>query len=404
MAPRKTLIFHVDIDAFFASVEQVLDPRLKGKPVIVGNGCIASCSYEARRFGLGAGMSLREAVKRCPDVIILDGSEKVYRCYSRSVFEHCLRIAPSIETFLDEAYLDLSGTEGLYGSPFGPAAWLKETIHKETGLTVTIGIGRNRMIAKIATKDAKPDGIRWIRPEQEDETLIGLPIARLPGVGPKIGKRLGHLNVKTIGDLRQVSEESLVKIFGKIGSILHMRCRGEDTRVIHAREIPRTISRETTFHKETRDRDEIEGMLHYLSERAGLSLRLLGLETRTVEVNVRYEDFQSNSAQRSLPRYTRLDGDIYETALELLHRIDTRRVNLRHLGMTLSGFSTHHATQLGLFDPQGEIQRVQLQETIDEVRRKFGHQSLVIGKSLNLLGKLEEESYGFVLRTPSLTK
>lgn len=404
MAPRRSLIFHVDIDAFFASVEQVLDPRLKGKPVIVGNGCIASCSYEARRFGLSAGMSLREAVKRCPDVVILDGSEKIYRCYARNVFDLCLRIAPSIETYLDEAYLDLSGTESLYGSPFGPAAWLKEEVFKQTGLTVTIGIGRNRMIAKIATKDAKPDGIRWIRPEHEEEILVALPIARLPGVGPKIGRRLGHLNVKTIGDLREISEESLVQIFGKIGSILHQRCRGEDTRVIHEREIPRTISRETTFHKETRDPDEIQGMLHYLSERAMRTMRSMGLETRTVEVNVRYEDFQSNSGQRTLPRYTRLDREIFTTALELLHRIDTRRVNLRHLGMTLSGFSTHHSFQPTLFDPQGEIQRVQLQETIDEVRRKFGHQSLVIGKSLNLLGKLEEESYGFVLRTPSLTK
>jgi DNA polymerase-4 len=269
---------------------------------------------------------------------------------------------------------------------------------------VTIGIGRNRMIAKIATKDAKPDGIRWIRPEQEDETLVTLPISRLPGVGPKVGRRLGHLNVKTIGDLRHISEESLVKIFGKIGSMLHRRCRGEDTRVIHESEIPRTISRETTFHEETRDQTYMDSLLHYLGERAGRSMRFLGLETRTIEVNVRYEDFQSSSAQRSLPRYTRLDREIVETALELLHRIDTRRVNVRHLGMTLSGFSTHQAIQLGLFDPSGEIQRAQLQETIDEVRRKFGHQSLVIGKSLNLLGKLEEESYGFVLRTPSLTK
>jgi len=401
---RDSLIFHVDINAFFASVEQIIDPRLSGKPVIVGNGCIASCSYEARAFGLSAGMSLREAVNRCPDVVILDGSEKVYRCFSKRVFEICLEVAPEIETFLDEAYLDLSGTKSLYGDPRQPASWLKSVIHQETGLHVTVGIGRNRMLAKIATKRAKPDGLRWIEPDQEDAFVQALSINDLPGVGPKTSRRLKALNIKTAGDLRTLSESHLTLMFGRIGQTLFKRCRGEDTRVIEKREIPRTISRETTFHKETHDSSEIQGMFYYLTERAMRTVRDRGLEVRTVETSIRYEDFKSETARRTMLHPTRLDRDVYTLVLELYDRIHARRVDLRHIGITLSGFNIHESFQPTLFEPEKQIRQVHLQDTVDAVRRKFGHQSLVVGKSLNLLGKLEQESYGFVLRTPSLTK
>jgi DNA polymerase IV len=179
--PRTVL--HVDIDAFFAAIEQQRDPRLKGKPVIVGAGVIASCSYEARRFGLRAGMTLSEARRLCPRAVILEGHAQVYRCYAERVFERCRELSPDVETYLDEAYLELTGTERVHGDFGRAAAGLKRAILEETGLTVTCGIGPNRMLAKLVGKTTKPDGLARIAAGEAEAFLTARPIEQLAGVG-----------------------------------------------------------------------------------------------------------------------------------------------------------------------------------------------------------------------------
>lgn len=404
-APRPAAILHVDIDAFFASVEQLLDPRLKGRPVIVGGGVIASCSYEARRWGLGAGMPLSEARRRCPEVVILDGHEKIYRAFAGRVFDICRRIAPAVETYLDEACCDLSGTERLHGGNFaGAARCLKDLVRREVGLPVTVGLGSNRMVAKLAGKSVKPDGLRCVPPGEEEAFIRDLPVGRLPGVGPATGAVLERLNIRTIGQLRTLSAAQMEGLFGVVGLALHERCRGRDTRPVLAREIPQSISRETSFHRDTTDPGEIAGMLYYLAERAVRAARRLHLKARAVTVRLRYTDSGGAVVSRTLPGPSDRDEEIAGLAADLLRGLHSRRESLHGVGIALSKFVMADAGQLDLFDAGRGPRLDRLYRGLDRVRDRFGHSAIVAGKSINLLGRLEQDGYGFVLRTPSLTR
>lgn len=402
----RTCIMHIDFDAFFASVEQIRTPRLAGRPVIVGNGVIASCSYEARKFGLLAGMSLRQARKLCPQAIILDGHYQVYRAFAEQVFDICREITCNLETYLDEAYGDLTGTERYYQGYLNAGRQLRERITKATRLPVTIGLGPNRMVAKMAGKSVKPRGLRLIPEPEIDEFIKEQPIGHLPGVGRTIEKTLTILGVRMIGELRAFSADDLRTLFGAPGAVLYDRCRGKDTAVLNPREIPTTISRETAFHNATIEMDTIKGMLYYLIERAMRTTRSLGLKAKTALVKIRYSDSSNESKQRSLPQPTALDKEVYDLALRLLEQLYTRRAALRHIGVVLSNFSyggDDHRQGL-LFDDRNELKFSRLYNAIDTVRARYGHSALVVGRSLDLLGKLRQDSYGYVLRTPSLTK
>lgn len=397
-------IFHVDIDAFFASVEQRRDPRLRGKPVIVGSGVIASCSYEARRFGLRAGMPLERARAICPKAIILPGDARTYQCFAERIFEMCRLMSPNIETYLDEAYCDLTGTERLHGDPLEAGRRLRRMVTESCGLTVTIGIGTNRMVAKMAGASGKPDGLVMVPPGGEEEFIRALPVEKLPGVGHATHEVLRMLNIATIGDLQRLPREALKELFGVNGLLLYERCRGRDTRVVNEHETPKSISRETTFHRETIDPEEIHGMLHYLVERAARTLRELGLQCRKVRTHLRYSDYAGDAAGKTLPCWAGHDDTIYATARELLDRIYTRRVSLRHVGVTLSDFSAAGRHQLEIFEKPCDEKREQLYACLDGLRRRFGHSIIVDGDSLGLLGRLKRDSHGYVLRTPCLTK
>lgn len=434
-------IFHIDIDAFFASVEKLRNPRLAERPVAVGGGVIASCSYDARRFGLYAGMPLREARKRCPGLVILEGHYPIYRCYAEHVFDLCREYAPAIETHLDGALCDLSGTEKLYAllqrsdeasALLRVAAELTERVRREVGLSVSLGMGRNRMLAKMASKSAKPGGLRRVGREEEAGFMRPLPIRLLPGVGMRTEEVLHKLNIETIEEMQALPRDSLKAMFGQNGVLLYERCRGEDTRVISSREIPRSISRETSFHEDTTSSDEIEGMLYYLTERAANTLRKLGLKVRTVEVKLRYADFKESAGGKTLRTPTQIDDEIFEVALALRRSLHSRRVGLRLIGVTLSKFVPDDgARPLELCFPPPSPPRgrsalsspdeddllaavvqaagrrkrsLSLCRSLDDIRERFGYSSVVCGKSLNLLGKLPQDSYGYILRTPSLTK
>jgi DNA polymerase-4 len=399
-----TWIMHVDFDAFFASVEQARNPALRGRPVIVGNGVIASCSYEARRRGLANGMSLSRAARLCPSAVILDGSYPAYRALAERIFSFCRDVSPSVETFLDEAYVELTGTERLHGHPLAVGRTLRERVRRETGLPVTVGIGRSRMIAKMAGKGRKPDGLGFIRPGSEEETIAKLPIRDLPGVGHAYGAILEKLQVHTIGDLRAFSPEALRKLLGSHGDLLFRRCRGEDTAVVEEREIPRSVSRETSFHRDTSDLREIEGMLFYLSERAARTLRGLGLEARTVHVRIRYAGGGSEAIGRSLARPTGLHPPLARAARDLLHEVYRRREALHLVGVALTNIARRAARQADLYEEEAAERGEALSRALDDVRDRFGFSSVVAGRSFDLIGKLGRDGHGFVLRTPSLTK
>src|SRR5439155_6498840 len=199
-APPPAAVLHVDIDAFFAAIEQQRDPRLQGKPVIVGAGVIASCSYEARAFGLKAGMPLSEARLLCPQAVILEGHAQVYRCFAEEIFARCRAVAPAVETYLDEAYCDLSGTERLHGDLLEAARGLKRAIRAATGLTVTCGLGPNRMLAKLAGKTVKPDGLACVSAADADAFMRHQPVERVPGVGRAHARTLRSMNLRTAGE------------------------------------------------------------------------------------------------------------------------------------------------------------------------------------------------------------
>ena len=397
------LILHVDLDAFFASVEQLLIPVLRGRPVIVGAGCIASCSYEARRFGLHAGMPLRQARRLCPRATVMPGRQAIYCCFAEHVWEVCRRYACDLETFLDEAYGDAAGMGALHGRPETLGRALRAEVLSEVGLSVSVGLGANRMLAKIASKLAKPAGVRWVAPDDERGLLAEMPAASLPGVGRKTAQRLGDLNIATAGELRSLSREVLRAMFGRRGEILYERCRGRDTQPLSPHALPKTISRETTLHAPTCDYGQIRAMLAYLVERAMRAARKLDLQAGAVELTVRYDDWKQYAARRRLDRPASDDAAVQAAVDRLLAQLLGRRVAVRHVGIVLSALTPDDG-QGELFPAQAATQRSDLTRAVDTIRDRWRHAALVTGGSIPLMGTLEQNDYGFVLRTPFLTK
>jgi len=403
MLYRHRTIIHVDVDAFFASVEQLLIPALRGRPVIVGSGVIASCSYEARSFGLRAGMPLREAAELCPMAVRLPGQYPIYRCFAEHIWDICRQYVAGLETFLDEAYGDATGLVERFGGPVEMGRRLQKQIADEVRLPVSVGLAANRMMAKVASAHGKPGGVVWIEPGRQREFLSALPLRKLPGVGHKTAEMLADMNIRTIDELRTLSRASLRAMLGLRGEVLYDRCRGEDFERLRPNSRPRTISRETTFHSPEQDPAKIQGMIHYLLERAMRAMRAQGLLGRCVELTIRYDDWRQRGASKSLAGATDDDDAMLEAVLELLARLHTRRVALRHVGVVLSGFSPA-AEAATLFTHERQARSHEVHRTLDAIRDRWGHAAIVTGKSIELLGKLEQNDYGFVLRTPSLTK
>jgi len=397
------LIFHIDVDAFFASVEQLLTPALRRRAVIVGSGCIASCSYQARRFGLHAGMSLRRARALCADAVILPGNYQTYRCFAEHIWEICSHYAHKLETLLDEAYGDATGLSARYGGAVAMGRELQRRVDGEVGLPVSIGLAGNAMLAKLASGAAKPHGVLWIPPGGEREFLDPLPADGLPGVGPKTAERLADANIRTVAELRGLDREVLVCMFGRRGDLLYDRARGCDRAEIRSDAPPKSISRETTFHEPQCDMRWIRGMLFYLTERAAGAARVAGLLAGRVETSIRYVDFKGDRGARTPSRPTNCPWRLFDLAADLLASLHRRRVALRGVGVTLSKFS-READEGRLFETPYDAKRRNLNVALDAIRNRYGHASIVAGESIALLGQLKQNDYGFVLRTPSLTK
>jgi DNA polymerase-4 len=408
---RNRDIVHVDIDAFFASVEQVRDPRLHGRPVIVGGlpheRCIViSASYEARRFGVKVGMLLAEAHRRCPRAVFLKGEYAAYRDAAEAVWEAARSFTPRVEvTSLDDAYLDLTGTARLLGRPIDVAERFRETVRERTGLSVSAGLAGNRAVARVGTALAKPAGLVEIPRGGEAAFLAPQPIRMLPGVGRRVAETFERFNVRTIGEIARLPEGLLRATFGEaVGRLLHERSNGRDDRPVRADRGPCGIARETTFERDTADRKVIRGMLAYLVERAARALRGEGLRARTVAVKLRYADWKQVMRSKSLDDVTDRDDLLRELALELLGALDTRRVRVRLVGVSLSGFRGTVERQPDLFAESERRRRTKLLAAVDEVRDRFGFGSVVAGPAIELVGKLGRARDGFVLRTRSLSR
>jgi DNA polymerase-4 len=397
----QSLIMYLDIDAFFPSVEQVKFPHLKGRPVVVGSGVVASSSYEARRYGISAGTSITEAVRLCPEVVVLKGHQHTYASFAERIFDHCRCLTPRVEAYLDETFCDLTGTPAAQRDPAALGHRLKATIAEDPGLSVTIGFASNRMLAKLAGKDAKPDGVAVVRPGEEETFMEDRPVGDVLGIGPKTRRLLEQINVERVRDLKAFPLSYLEKLFGRNAFLIYERLRGRDPYVPSL--MPKSVSRETSFPRDTIDMDEITGVLYYLTERACRSVRTLGLVPRRVTVKARYGDGEGATASGRMRGGRVLDAGIFAAAEALLMRI-YRRCRLHLVGIVLSEFASGRDVQQTLYRDGRDELLGDLYAALDRIRSRFGHSSVIAGKSIGLINRLERDSYGYILRTPSLTK
>jgi DNA polymerase-4 len=385
--PLHSAILHVDMDAFFVSVELLTRPELRGKPVVVGGrpdqrGVVSAASYEARKYGIHSAMPLRTAGRLCPQAVFLDGHHEKYGEWSDRVASILARFSPIVEMVsIDEAYLDLAGTERIYGPPFAAADKLLRTITKETQLPCSGGLATTRLVAKVASDQGKPRGLVWVAPGMEARFLAPLPIRKIPGIGEVTERALRALAIETVEHLASHSQEKLETIFGQWGTALFRKARGGDAYEFLIDAEPKSISHNHTFGEDTSDVAEMESMLSHLSQKACKRLREAGLSSRTLTLTIRYAGFQTYTRSKTVPDPARLDADVFAVFLELFreHRDPKRKVRL--LGVALSALA-HGAEQLDLLQAERRDKLKKLTEATDRLRDKFGFGSVQFGGSL----------------------
>ena len=386
--PLHSSILHVDMDAFFVSVELLARPELRGKPVVVGGrpdqrGVVSAASYEARKFGIHSAMPLRTAARLCPHAVFLDGHHEKYSEWSDRVASILARFSPIVEMVsIDEAYLDLAGTERLHGPPLAAADKLLRSITQTTSLPCSGGLATTRLVAKVASELAKPRGLVWVAPGMEARFLAPLPIRKIPGIGEVTERALRALGIETVEQLASHSQEKLEKIFGQWGDALYRKARGGDAYEFLIDAEPKSISHNHTFGEDTDNVQELESLLSHLSQKACKRLREAGLSSRTLTLTIRYAGFETHTRSKTLQDPARLDNDIFAIFLELFreHRDTQRKVRL--LGVALSGLS-HGAEQLDLLEADRREKLEKLTEATDRLRDKFGFGSVQFGGSLH---------------------
>ena len=401
-------ILHIDLDAFFVSVEQALNPELKDKPVIVGGqpdrrGVVASASYEARAFGVRSAMPLAKAYRLCPQSIFLQGNFSHYQEASDKFMAILADFSPYLEPGgLEEAYLDITGCD-IYGSPRQIAVTLKSRIEKELDLIASIGIASCKVVAKIASDMSKPDGLLEVPAGQEKQFLAPLPIIKLPGVGPKTEQALKAMGITTIGQLAAVPPESARRLLGDSGMALYRHANGIDNRRVEARGEVKSISRETTFAEDTLDRSVLHAILRYLCERVGAELRQQNKQAKSVSLKLRFADFDTINRSHSSKEAFDSDDIIFATAAHLLDKALTGKQKLvRLVGVEVANLVSD-AKQLYLFDYQAQRQE-RLDKAIDRIRKKYGFSSIQTGRTLALKDIFESDKKGYSLHTPSLSR
>ncbi len=408
----------MDADSFFASLEQRDDPGLRGRPVAVGTGVVASCSYESRGFGVRTGMRLTEARYLCPELVIVPGEYPRYEQAARQMLGICLDQTPQVEVVaLDDLYIDLTPNE----QPAPVASRLREQVLDEVQLNVSIGCGSSKLIANVATDDAKQRRAKhgdiaarsWLKaprsplvhvpPGKEAEYLAPWPARVLPGVGHKIGDRLERLNVQRIDEIAAMPIGLLGQMFGKVGRTLHQSARGIDPRPVVPHRPQQSVSRRNSFDPPTGDRVFLRAMVDYLMDRAVSWLRFQSLAACGLTVMLRYGDYEYDHGRESFRRPTDDEVQLRDAARDRFERLYQRRLPLRLVGVELSPLAAPVCEPTLFPDVVVERQR-QLQECVDAVRQRFGFTSVLSGAELLLAENLDRDRENFKLRTPCLTR
>jgi DNA polymerase-4 len=380
-------ILHVDMDAFFVSVEELEDPSLKGKPVVVGadpegRGVVAAASYEARKYGVHSAMPIRTAKKLCPNAIFLRGHYSKYTDYSRKIYGVFETFTPVVEMVsIDEAYLDLTGTERLHGGTLRAADRLILTVKERTGLNCSVGASTSHLVSKIASDQAKPHGLLHVFPGCEAAFLAPLPIRRMPGIGKVTEPHLLELGIATIGDLQTFGEDKLRERFGRYGEWLWTKSRGRDIEAYQYEEEPKSISHETTFDVDTVDAEELERTLSYLAQLVARRLRDHGLFSRTIGLKLRNSRFKTITRDVSLDEPTHLDSVIFDHVLRLFEEAWKREEKIRLVGVRASKLE-RGVFQRNLLAATSHSKLDRAMEAADKLRAKFGFQSVQLARSL----------------------
>jgi DNA polymerase-4 len=391
--PPDAAILHVDMDAFFVSVELLERPDLVGKPVVVGGqphqrGVVTAASYEARKYGIQSAMPLRTAGRLCPHAIFLDGHHERYGEWSDRIATILAKYSPVVEmTSIDEAYLDLAGTERLLGAPLVVAHALRCEIWERTRLPSSMGLASTRLVAKVASEQAKPRGLLWVPPGSEAAFLATLPVRKIPGIGKVTEAALRGLNIETVGQLAELPQERLEEVFGQWGTALHRKARGLDSFEFFVDAEPKSISHNRTFGEDTDDVAVLHSTLSFLAQKAAKRLRDAGLHARTVTLTVRYAGFETHTRARTLPEPTDLDTVVVATSKQLFETNWDRRRKVRLLGVALSHF-TQGSPQLDLLDAGRRERLKRLARATDKLRERFGFSKVQFGGSLG--GKEED--------------
>jgi len=376
-------IFHLDLDAFFVSVERILDPSLNGKPVIVGanpeygRGVVAACSYEAREYGLHSAMPIKQAYRLCPNGVYLHGHHKEYSRFSKAVKHILEQFAPRIEqASIDEFYMDFTGTKRIYGSMFAFAKKLQYEVEDKLSLPCSIGIGSNKTIAKICSDYAKPKGVTYVMPGMEKEFLAPLPVEVIPGVGKVMQKELHNKGFYIVADITKLPEDYFGAAFGKYGLALWHKANGEGKQYLNPPVNRKSISSERTYGKDVVSKTKIETTLFNLTSKVCQLLRNKNWQASTVSIKLRYSDFVTLTRSKTI-KATDDDKVIFETAVKLFRNAYTRRVSIRLIGIHLTKFS-EFAEQEELFEDKNII-RKKMFRAVTKIRDKFGYSSINFG-------------------------
>jgi DNA polymerase-4 len=380
------------------SVEELYDPSLKGKAVVVGGqrderGVVSAASYAARKFGVHSAMPLRTAAKLCPHAIFVDGHSDRYREFSEKVHTVLGTFSPQVEmASIDEAYLDMTGTERLHGPPLKAAHTLHQRMKADTGLNCSVGIGTSRLIAKVSSAQAKPNGLLYIVPGEEAKFLAPLDVREIPGVGQVMESRLHGLGINKVGDLARLEESELSDRFGKWGLALAGKARGQDAGGWFDSEVgadaeAKSISHEHTYNQDTAELSQLEATLMRLSEMVGRRLRESQFYARTIQLKLRYKDFTTLTRAHTLPSPTQLDTEIFEEVRALFRKNWKKGVAVRLLGVQASSF-TSQPDQINLLDGNRQQRWKDALAAADRLRDKFGESS--VGLAGGMRGSFRE--------------
>lgn len=378
-------ILHVDMDAFYASVEQRDNPELRGKPLVVGGttnrGVVAAASYEAREFGVRSAMPMRDAYRRCPDLLRVRPRMSHYKAVSNTIFEIFRGYTPLVEGLsLDEAFLDVTASVSLFGPPIEIAADIKKRILAETSLTASVGVAENKLVAKIASDLDKPDGLTVVYPEHYESRLDPLPVSVIPGIGRETLKRLSGTNVSTVRDLRMAEDRILESVFGRYARKTRDRASGIDDRPVVPSRAEKSISTEETYDTDLATREDMERELLRLTERTAARLRKARLSAGTLQIKIRQPDFKTYTRQRKVQPPANGTDQIYAVARDLLGTWLGRNPGARIRLLGVGGSDLAPAEQPDLF-ASGETETV-IDKTVDEIRDRFGAD--VVGRARTL--------------------